>query len=280
MNYSAGGSDPPDPRTPRPAPPARASRPCRGPASRAAIEKGQVTVNGRRTARSGGRGRRRRRRGPRRQPQGGAARPVALRSALRGRARAGARQAGRAVDGRRPTTRIAPTRTRCWPGCASTWSGGAARRGYVGPLHRLDRDTSGALAVALSREAHEAGRALFGAHELRPPVRRAGRRRAGGRRRHHRRADCRRLRVRPAAAGHRRRAVAAGGHPLRRPRAVRHRRRAARTDPRHRPPAPESACTSSGSAIRCSAIASTAATAGSRCRGRCCTPGDSPFRTR
>ena len=37
-------------------------------------------------------------------------------------------------------------------------------RGYVGPLHRLDRDTSGALAVALSREAHEAGRALFGAH--------------------------------------------------------------------------------------------------------------------
>jgi len=37
-------------------------------------------------------------------------------------------------------------------------------RGYVGPLHRLDRDTSGALAVALSREAHEAGRELFGAH--------------------------------------------------------------------------------------------------------------------
>ncbi len=39
-------------------------------------------------------------------------------------------------------------------------------RGYVGPLHRIDRDTSGALAVALSREAHEAGRALFGAHEF------------------------------------------------------------------------------------------------------------------
>jgi 23S rRNA pseudouridine1911/1915/1917 synthase len=38
------------------------------------------------------------------------------------------------------------------------------RRGYVGPLHRLDRDTSGALAVALSREAHEVGRELFGAH--------------------------------------------------------------------------------------------------------------------
>lgn len=37
-------------------------------------------------------------------------------------------------------------------------------RGYVGPLHRLDRDTSGALAVALSREAHEAGRELFSAH--------------------------------------------------------------------------------------------------------------------
>lgn len=36
--------------------------------------------------------------------------------------------------------------------------------GYVGTLHRLDRDTSGALALALSREAHEAGRALFGTH--------------------------------------------------------------------------------------------------------------------
>jgi 23S rRNA pseudouridine1911/1915/1917 synthase len=37
-------------------------------------------------------------------------------------------------------------------------------RGYVGPLHRLDRDTSGAVAVALSREAHEAGREQFRAH--------------------------------------------------------------------------------------------------------------------
>lgn len=36
--------------------------------------------------------------------------------------------------------------------------------GYVGTLHRLDRDTSGALAVALTREAHESGRALFGRH--------------------------------------------------------------------------------------------------------------------
>jgi 23S rRNA pseudouridine1911/1915/1917 synthase len=39
-------------------------------------------------------------------------------------------------------------------------------RGYVGPLHRLDRDTSGALAVALSRQAHEAGRELFSAHRF------------------------------------------------------------------------------------------------------------------
>ena len=39
-------------------------------------------------------------------------------------------------------------------------------RGYVGPLHRLDRDTSGALAVALSRQAHEAGRELFSAHHF------------------------------------------------------------------------------------------------------------------
>jgi 23S rRNA pseudouridine1911/1915/1917 synthase len=36
--------------------------------------------------------------------------------------------------------------------------------GYVGTLHRLDRDTSGALAMALSRAAHESGRALFGRH--------------------------------------------------------------------------------------------------------------------
>lgn len=40
------------------------------------------------------------------------------------------------------------------------------RRGYAGVLHRLDRGTSGALAVALSREAHAAGRALFGQHRF------------------------------------------------------------------------------------------------------------------
>jgi 23S rRNA pseudouridine1911/1915/1917 synthase len=38
------------------------------------------------------------------------------------------------------------------------------RRGYAGVLHRLDRETSGALAIALSREAHAAGRELFSAH--------------------------------------------------------------------------------------------------------------------
>lgn len=38
------------------------------------------------------------------------------------------------------------------------------RRGYAGMLHRLDRDTSGALAIALSREAHQLGRELFAAH--------------------------------------------------------------------------------------------------------------------
>jgi 23S rRNA pseudouridine1911/1915/1917 synthase len=37
-------------------------------------------------------------------------------------------------------------------------------RAYAGALHRLDRDTSGALAVALSREAHREGRASFAAH--------------------------------------------------------------------------------------------------------------------
>jgi 23S rRNA pseudouridine1911/1915/1917 synthase len=40
------------------------------------------------------------------------------------------------------------------------------RRAYAGVLHRLDRDTSGALAVALSREAHRRGRQLFAAHQF------------------------------------------------------------------------------------------------------------------
>ncbi len=39
-------------------------------------------------------------------------------------------------------------------------------RTYVGMLHRLDRDTSGALAVALSKEAHAAGRELFKHHNF------------------------------------------------------------------------------------------------------------------
>ena len=37
---------------------------------------------------------------------------------------------------------------------------------YAGVLHRLDRDTSGALAIALTREAHQAGRALFATHDF------------------------------------------------------------------------------------------------------------------
>ena len=40
------------------------------------------------------------------------------------------------------------------------------RQAYVGLLHRLDRGTSGALAIALSREAHAAGRLLFKAHRF------------------------------------------------------------------------------------------------------------------
>ena len=37
-------------------------------------------------------------------------------------------------------------------------------RAYVGALHRLDRGTSGLVAVALSRECHAAGRAAFRDH--------------------------------------------------------------------------------------------------------------------
>lgn len=40
------------------------------------------------------------------------------------------------------------------------------RQAYAGLLHRLDRGTSGALAVALSREVHAAGRLLFKAHQF------------------------------------------------------------------------------------------------------------------
>jgi 23S rRNA pseudouridine1911/1915/1917 synthase len=39
-------------------------------------------------------------------------------------------------------------------------------KSYVGMLHRLDRDTSGALAVALSKDAHAAGRELFKEHRF------------------------------------------------------------------------------------------------------------------
>jgi 23S rRNA pseudouridine1911/1915/1917 synthase len=39
-------------------------------------------------------------------------------------------------------------------------------KSYVGMLHRLDRDTSGSLAVALSKDAHAAGRELFKQHRF------------------------------------------------------------------------------------------------------------------
>jgi 23S rRNA pseudouridine1911/1915/1917 synthase len=39
-------------------------------------------------------------------------------------------------------------------------------KSYVGMLHRLDRDTSGSLAVALAKDAHAAGRELFKAHRF------------------------------------------------------------------------------------------------------------------
>jgi 23S rRNA pseudouridine1911/1915/1917 synthase len=40
------------------------------------------------------------------------------------------------------------------------------RRAYAGMLHRLDRETSGALAIALSKEAHASGRELFKHHRF------------------------------------------------------------------------------------------------------------------
>lgn len=40
------------------------------------------------------------------------------------------------------------------------------RQAYVGMLHRLDRGTSGALAIALGHDVHAAGRRLFAAHRF------------------------------------------------------------------------------------------------------------------
>ncbi len=40
------------------------------------------------------------------------------------------------------------------------------RRAYAGMLHRLDRETSGALAIALSKDAHASGRELFKHHRF------------------------------------------------------------------------------------------------------------------
>ena len=40
------------------------------------------------------------------------------------------------------------------------------RRAYAGMLHRLDRETSGALAIALSKDAHAKGRELFKHHRF------------------------------------------------------------------------------------------------------------------
>jgi 23S rRNA pseudouridine1911/1915/1917 synthase len=42
----------------------------------------------------------------------------------------------------------------------------SGRAAYAGMLHRLDKDTSGALAVAMSRAAHAAGRGMFRAHQF------------------------------------------------------------------------------------------------------------------
>jgi 23S rRNA pseudouridine1911/1915/1917 synthase len=42
----------------------------------------------------------------------------------------------------------------------------SGKRAYAGLLHRLDRGTSGALAIALTREVHAAGRLLFKAHRF------------------------------------------------------------------------------------------------------------------
>ena len=69
------------------------------------------------------------------------------------------------------------------------------QRPFVGVVHRLDKDTSGALALARSPEAVRAFQALFKAHDIERPV---PRRRRGGRR--PRRGDDRPGPGRPTAA--------------------------------------------------------------------------------
>ena len=154
-------------------------------------------------------------------------------------------------------------------------------RGYVGPLHRLDRDTSGALAVALSREAHEAGRELFGAHAFDRQYVRAGRRRAGRGHRHHRRADRRHLRLRDGAgwplAGEP--SLPAVTHFVVRERFGDARRLLELTLETGRQHQIRLHLQRLGHPVLGDRVYGRAA-AGSRCRGRCCTPGGSPFRTR
>ena len=57
-------------------------------------------------------------------------------------------------------------KTPCSGACASTSQFKLGHKSYVGMLHRLDRDTSGSLAVALSKDAHAAGRELFKEHRF------------------------------------------------------------------------------------------------------------------
>ena len=77
-------------------------------------------------------------------------------------------------------------------------------RPYVGMLHRLDRDTSGALAIALTREAHVQGPRDVRRPPLRAALPRHRARRAGPRAGHDPRAHQKHVCKRPARGGARR----------------------------------------------------------------------------
>ena len=189
IDYSAACSDPPDPRTPRSAPPPRPRRHCRGRACAPPSRRARSPSTASRSAIPA------RMVAPRDavvldlNRRAGAARPIAIRPLARGRARPGPRQAGRPVDGRRARCRI--RRRGHGPEARPGVHGAAARpprlRRPAPPPRSGHLGSAGRGAVA--RGARGRPRAL-----RRPPVRpavrgaRASARPADGHR-HHRRAD-------------------------------------------------------------------------------------------
>ena len=120
--------------------------------AREVIEKGQVTVGGERVREAGHEVAEDASRRLRPEPPGAAAGPLHAAGPVRGRARDRGRQAGGPADG---AVGAGAARRGHGARCASrtTRGGCKPRGGFAERVHRLDRDTSGAIAFALSPEA-------------------------------------------------------------------------------------------------------------------------------